>query len=151
MKTTAVLIAAACSLLAAPVFAGPPACDARTTTGNWAFRCEGELPAPTLTPTRSLGTCVVSRTGFFNCTGSVNLGGMVVPQAVQGQAHNNADCTGTIRYEQQIGGQPAPPLDINYVILDDGDTIWGLPINSGGVLSCTLRRVSDGKGRGHGE
>jgi hypothetical protein len=141
----AAFIAAICSLFASPAFAAP-ACDARTTAGNWAFRCEGELPAPGPTATRSLGTCVASRSGFFDCTGSVNLGGAVLPQAVQGQAHNNADCTGTIHYEQQIGGQPAPPLDINYVILDNGDTIWGLPLNSGGVLACTLRRMSQGNG-----
>jgi hypothetical protein len=40
---------------------------------------------------------------------------------------------------------PAPPIDIDYVILDDGSTLWGLPLNSGGVLACTLRRVSDGR------
>jgi hypothetical protein len=151
MKTNAALIAAACSLLAAPAFAGPPACDARTTTGYWVARCEGELPAPTPTSTRTLSTCVASRTGFFSCTGTANVGGMIVSQTVQGQAINNPDCTGTIHYEQQLGGQPAPPLDINYVILDDGDTIWGLPLNTGTAVACTLRRLSDGKGRGRGE
>ena len=139
-------VAAVLSLLMSPAFAGP-SCDQRTTTGTWAFRCEGKLSAPDPTPARSLGTCTATRDAYWRCTGDVNLGGVIVPQAVQGQAHNNADCTGSIRYEQTIGGQPAPPLDINYVILDGGDTIWGLPLNSGGVLTCSLRRLSEHKPR----
>jgi hypothetical protein len=70
---------------------------------------------------------------------------MIVPQTVQGQAINNPDCTGTIHYEQTLGGQPADPIDINYVILDEGDTIWGLPISGGALLACTLRRISEDK------
>jgi len=143
MKHVAYIAVAGLSFMVPSAFAAP-ACDQRTTAGTWMARCEGELPAPTPTPARSLITCVASRDAFWKCSGTVNLGGMIIPQTVQGQAQNNPDCTGVIHYEQTLGGQPAPPLDINYVILDGGDTIWGLPLNSGGVLACTLRRVSPG-------
>ena len=132
------------ALLAAlsfPAFADD-ACDAKTTTGQWVFKCEGELPTPAPTQLRSLGTCDASRYGYFRCTGTANLGGTIIPQSLQGQANNHGDCTGTIRYEQILGGQPGPPLDITYVIHDNGDEIWGLPLNSGGVMSCRLRRMS---------
>ena len=40
-----------------------------------------------------------------------------------------------------INGTPAGQLQIDYVILENGSEIWGLPLNSGGVLACTLRRM----------
>jgi len=72
----------------------------------------------------------------------VNLGGTILEQALDGQANNNADCTGTITYTQTIFGQPAPDLNIRYVIWDQGDRISGLPVDAGSVLvspSLTLR------------
>ena len=46
-------------------------------------------------------------------------------QELHGQAHNNSDCTGSIIYEQTLGGQPAGTLQITYVIFDQGDAIKG--------------------------
>jgi len=132
------MISIAMAVLAAPAIAAP-ACTQRTTAGTWSFKCEGELPVGV--PTRSLGTCVTSKEAYWQCTGQVNAGGTILQQQVQGQATNNADCTGHIVYDQTINGVPAGQLDINYVILDNGNTIWGLPLNSGGVLACTLRRI----------
>ena len=133
------IIAASIALVAAPAFAAP-ACTPRTTTGTWAFKCEGELPVNV--PTRSLGTCEVSQSAYWRCTGQVNAGGTILQQEVQGQADNHGDCTGTIVYDQKINGAPAGQLEINYVILEKGDAIWGLPLNSGGVLACTLQRLN---------
>ena len=118
-----------------------PQCTQQTTRGDWGFTCEGELPAGGAS-LRSLGTCTASRTAFWDCTATVNLGGQLVPQELHGQAQNNADCTGTITYEQSLGGQPAGQLKINYVIFDQGDAIKGLPTNSGGVLACSLKRIN---------
>ena len=118
-----------------------PQCTQQTTRGNWGFTCEGELPAGGAS-LRSLGTCTASRTGFWDCTATVNLGGQIVPQELHGQAHNNADCTGNISYEQSLGGQPAGQLNIKYVVFDQGDVIKGLPTNSGGVLACSLKRIN---------
>ena len=70
------------------------------------------------------------------------MAGQILPQALQGQANNEPNCTGTITYKQTIFGQPAPDLNIRYVILDNGDSIKGLPIDSGQVLSCVLNRIS---------
>ena len=79
---------------------------------------------------------------FWDCTATVNLGGQIVSQELHGQAQNSADCTGVITYEQSLGGRPAGQLKINYIIFDQGDTIQGLPTNSGGVLACSLKRIS---------
>src|ERR1700686_157963 len=101
-------------------------CNQQTTRGFWAFTCDGYLaPAPEapLLPARLLGTCNASKTAYWGCEGSANVAGQVLVQALHGQAHNNENCTGTITYTQTIFGQPAPDLNIRYVILDEGDKI----------------------------
>lgn len=116
-------------------------CTQQTTRGTWMYSCEGSLPAPNPTPTRMLGTCAASATGYWTCTGNVNLGGQIIPHALQGQAHNQPDCTGFISYTHTLGGAPAGTLDIQYVISGGGLALDGLPTNSGGVLSCSLHRI----------
>jgi hypothetical protein len=120
-----------------------PACNQQTTRGSWVYICEGTIPtAPGESASaRILGTCNASRLGFFNCTGYVNLGDGPIPQTLQGQANNNADCTGTISYTQTLGGAPAGTLDIDYVVSEGGTAINGLPVNPGALLSCTLKRI----------
>lgn len=145
MRRTSIAIAL---IVVAPAALGAPHCSDQTTKGYWEASCDGYLtpppPAPqTLLPSRLLGTCTASKTGYFDCKGTVNLGGAVpIEQTLQGQAQNNVDCTGTITYTQTINGHPAPDLNIRYVIRDNGDTINGLPIDPGQVLSCVLHRIS---------
>ena len=119
-------------------------CDAETTQGTWVYTCEGTLPTPSQTNTRLLGRCSASRTGYFSCEGSANVGTQILSQTLQGQAQTNANCTGRILYSQTINGAPAAPLDIQYVVSEKGDAISGLPTNSGGVLSCRLARIGNG-------
>jgi hypothetical protein len=59
----------------------------RTTTGTWAFKCEGELPVGA--PTRSLGTCITTKDAFWRCSGQANAGGIILQQELQGQATNS--------------------------------------------------------------
>lgn len=125
----------------APSVLASPACTQQLTRGAWVYTCEGTLPTPSPTPTRLLGTCNASKSAYWTCEGSANLGGTIIPQSLQGQANNNADCTGTISYTQTLGGNPAGTLDIQYVISEGGNAINGLPVNSGGVLSCSLKRI----------
>ena len=140
MKASSIVCLIA-SLYASTLVAAP-LCSPQTTRGTWVYTCEGELPIPAMTPARLLGTCTSSRDAYWNCSGSVNLGGLVLPQTLQGQADNNPDCTGTITYANTVGGQSAGNLDIQYVISDGGSSINGLPTNSGGVLACSLKRIS---------
>jgi hypothetical protein len=139
------LCAFACSAYATSAMAGPP-CNAATTKGAWVYTCEGTLPPPPPAPptqinTRILGNCTASKTGFFSCTGTVNLGGTILSQGLNGQATTLPNCTGTISYTQTVAGYSAPNLDINYVVSDGGSAINGLPTNSNGVLSCSLKRI----------
>jgi hypothetical protein len=119
-------------------------CDQKLTRGSWMYTCEGTLPGPAgPTATRMLGTCSASRSAYWTCSGTVNLGGAILPQELVGQATNHPNCTGTISYAHTLGGQSAGVLEINYVIFRSGNAISGLPVNSGGVLSCSLRRIGN--------
>ena len=133
--------------VALPAMAGGQ-CNQQTTRGAWQYTCDGYLvpppPAPpALVPSRILGTCTASKTAYWSCSGTVNLGGTILQQGLNGQASNNNDCTGTITYTQTIFGQPAPDLQIQYVISDNGDTIKGLPVSPNQVLSCLLNRTGN--------
>ena len=133
-------VAVACGAVSLSTFAGSR-CEQDTTEGTWMYTCEGSLPAPTQTSTRILGRCTTSKQAIWSCEGTVNLGGQIIAQSLRGQANNVPNCTGTISYAQTLGGAPAGSLDIQYVIFDKGDAISGLPVNSGGILSCSLRRI----------
>lgn len=124
-------------------WAGPSeTCTQGTTRGNWVYTCEGTLPtAGAPANTRLLGLCSASRTGYWDCSGKLNLGGTVLEQTLKGQAYNQSNCTGTITYDSTVGGQPAGTLDIFYVISDGGTAISGLPTNPGVVLACSLHRI----------
>jgi hypothetical protein len=132
-----ILCAGASSALAAP------ACNQQTTRGSWVATCEGTITPPggVATPTRLLGTCDASKSGYWTCTGNVSFGAGPIPQTLQGQAYPNADCTGFISYTQTLGGNPAGTLDIDYVVSEGGTKIDGLPINQGALLSCSLKRI----------
>jgi hypothetical protein len=145
MKRSILLLVPLCCV-ALPALAEPQ-CTPKTTRGTWEYTCEGFLPpAPNQASVaaRLLGTCTASDTAYWTCLGSFNIGGVVVQQGqtLKGQANNSEDCTGFISYQTAVFGQPGPNLDIRYVIWDDGDRISGLPVNSGGVLSCSLHRMS---------
>jgi len=136
--------------VALPALAGSN-CSQQTTRGSWQYTCDGYLVPPSappteLVPSRILGTCTASKMAYWNCEGTVNLGGTILEQALHGQAVNTDDCTGTITYTQTIFGQPAPELKIQYVISDNGDTIKGLPVSPNQVLSCLLNRTSNSDG-----
>jgi hypothetical protein len=147
---TSILAIATLGMAAAPAMADTPACSAETVRGFYAFLCEGHATAlppapPSLVPMRYFGTCSGDRTAFFHCEGTYNAGGDVVPVDIAGQAFTNPDCTGTITYDQFIGTQPIGQLMIRYVVLDGGDTLWGMPTGtvppSALVSSCHLRRI----------
>ncbi len=140
MKRLSLILMISC-LVVPSAFAGP-ACRSDTTKGSWVYTCEGLLPGPQLTPTRMLGHCTANRTADWNCEGTVNLGGQIIPQQLTGQANNLPNCTGKISYQHTLGGASAGSLDIQFVIHDSGNAIHGLPVNSGGVLACTLRRIN---------
>lgn len=121
-------------------------CSTLTTVGRYSVVCDGYLtPAANapLTPAKILGIVTANDDGVFNGSATVSLGGTIVPQTVTGPATINKDCSGSITYAQTLGGQAGPPLDITFVVSQEGNRIDGLATDTGAVLSCVLRRLSN--------
>jgi hypothetical protein len=119
-------------------------CSTHTIRGNWGVTCTGNLtPAANapLTPTRILGTCTSTLEGEFQCEGTMSLGGIILAQTMSGKAIVNENCTGSIRYTQTLDGNPAPDMNIRFLIFDSGKLIDGLPVDKGANLACTLKRM----------
>jgi hypothetical protein len=121
-------------------------CSTRTTAGKYAVTCDGFLtPAPgaPLVPAKILSVATADRKGNFTASGTISIGGTILQQEVTGTEQLNPDCTGTITYEQTIGGQPGPPLDITFFVSQDGNIIDGLVVDPGTALACKLTRTKD--------
>ena len=119
-------------------------CFTTTTAGRYVVACSGYLsPAPSapLVPAKILGTATADGEGNFSGSATASIGGGILKQTVKGTEQLNHDCTGTITYTQTLNGQPGPPLDITFVVSENGDRIDGLVTDAGAVLSCELRRI----------
>ena len=121
-------------------------CSPATTLGKYLIVCEGYLSpaagAP-LVPAKVLATATFDHNGSIQGKGLVSIGGgPAVTQVVSGKENINHDCTGTVKYTQTIAGQPAPDLNIAFVVSQRGNRIDGLVTDPGAVLSCTLHRTS---------
>ena len=123
-------------------------CSTRTTEGTYLVVCNGYLstgPSTPLLPAKLLATATADDGGTFQGVGTLSLGGQILKQTAVGTEQINSDCTGSITYAQTINGAPFPdPLDINFVVSEDGNRIDGISTDPGTVFSCELRRTSRG-------
>jgi hypothetical protein len=115
-------------------------CTVHTTNARYGTTCQGfvstALGAP-LMPFSLLGTCTGDANGFFKCTGTQSFDGTVVPAVDEGQSVVNPDCTGQIIYNKGTAGE----LDINFLILNDGQELRGMLQNAGTAVQCDLIRM----------
>jgi hypothetical protein len=119
-------------------------CSTRTTAGRYLVRCDGFLtsgPNAPQVPAKTLAIATADKNGNFNGSGTVSVGGITVTQTLTGTEQMNPDCTGTITYWQTINGQPAPPVNITFVVSEGGDEIAGLVTDSGNTFACELSRT----------
>ncbi len=123
-------------------------CSAKTTVGRYVVICNGFLsPGPNapLLPAKILSTTISDDQGNINGSGTVMIGGgPKISQTVSGTENLNSDCTGNITYQTTLNGQAGQPLNITFVVSEDGDRIDGLVVDPGTVFSCELHRISKG-------
>ena len=120
-------------------------CSPKTTAGKYLVVCDGYLPpAPGLpaVPAKELAIATADKNGTFNGNGTISVGGVILQQTVSGTEQLDPDCTGSITFQQTLNGQPAPPIDITFVVSQHGDRINGLVVDAGTVFSCKLTRTS---------
>lgn len=119
-------------------------CSAQTTVGRYIVICNGYLsPGPNapLLPAKLLGNVTADQGGTFTGSSTVMIGGgPAITQNVIGTESLGEDCNGTISYTTTLNGNPGPPLDINFVVSENGDRIDGLVVDPGTVFSCELHR-----------
>jgi hypothetical protein len=118
----------------------------RSTAGRYIVVCNGYLsPGPNapLLSAKLLGSVTADDGGTFTGSSTVMIGGGPPhTQTVTGTERLNLDGTGTITYDQKIDNQQGPPLDIVFIVSDNGDRIEGLATDPGTVFSCELHRTS---------
>jgi hypothetical protein len=124
-------------------------CTTHTTAGKYLVRCDGFLtPGPNApqVPAKTLAIATADRHGTFTGLGTASLGGLIVTQALTGTEQINSDCTGTITFSQTIttpqGTQPGPPINITFVVTENGNKIDGLVTDPGSTFACRLTRIS---------
>jgi len=118
----------------------------RSTAGRYIVVCNGYLsPGPNapLLPAKLLGSVTADDSGTFTGSSTVMIGGGPPhTQTVTGTERLNPDGTGAITYDQKIDNQQGPPLDITFIVSDNGNRIDGLATDPGTVFSCELHRTS---------
>jgi hypothetical protein len=127
----------------------------RSTAGTYSVICDGYLTFPNpfppnsnppsfqFAPAKALGTATADYSGHFTGTTQLSVGGFaVVTQTVTGTEVLNPNGTGTITYATTIDGNPGPPLNITFVVSENGDRFDGLSTDPGTVFACVLRRIS---------
>jgi hypothetical protein len=90
----------------------------------------------------ALITVAIDANGNAAGGGKASIGGTIVDQTVSGKSSTSANCTGTVSYDQKINGQPAPKLNLAFLVLAKGDEIRGMSVDPGTAMICNLVRTS---------
>jgi hypothetical protein len=98
-----------------------------------------------LVPIKQVGVATGDASGFWTGATTINIAGqIIIPRAtVSGQAILNPDCTGSIAYNK---GTPSE-VNINFVVNPTTKEILGVTTDKGSVISCELKRMSNGHGK----
>jgi hypothetical protein len=136
-----------------PSFSQGPACSNRLIAGDYSYTCTGMVVLQDGTPPvpiAILGVAYGDADGNWRGAATMSLNGTMMPQfsttdpSLGGKpAVVKKDCTGTITYQTYLDSnhtQPLGPLPINFVIMNDGNELKGLPTNQGYTVTCHLVR-----------
>jgi hypothetical protein len=122
-------------------------CSNSNTAGTYSVVCDG-WTVPTagapLVPIKQVGIATGDASGNWSGATTINIAGQtVIPDAkVTGQGTVNSDCTGSITYNK---GTPNP-INITFVVNLKTEEIFGLVTDKGSVISCVLKRMTNGRG-----
>lgn len=120
-------------------------CSDETIQGGYSGTCTGWItPAPNASMVQfsALITVAIDANGNAAGGGKASIGGTIVDQTVSGKSSTSANCTGTVSYDQKINGQPAPKLNLAFLVLAKGDEIRGMSVDPGTAMICNLVRTS---------
>jgi hypothetical protein len=117
----------------------PPAphFSARDVRGNYAFTCTGTVSGM---PYAQLGSGSCDGVDTCRATGFTNQDGVKVTSTFVGKFTVDSDGLGFVTYDISVGGEVVAQLPIQFVVLNGGREIWGLPIAPGFSVLCDLKK-----------
>jgi hypothetical protein len=135
---------------------GPGKCSNRAIAGTYSYTCTGMVLLPNVAapvPIAILGVAHGDAAGNWHAAATMSFNGTFMPQYATTDpnlggvpAVVKSDCSGTITYQTYTGDPNATdsqymgPLPINFVIMNNGSEIKGLPTNPGYTVTCHLVR-----------
>lgn len=105
--------------------------------GDYGFTCTGTVYEK---PFAGIGQ--VSCDGRSKCwgAGTLNPNGVSLPWTFTGYYALGADGRGQVTYDQTVAGGPAPQLHIDFVVMNNGNELRGMPTDSEYIVTCELAR-----------
>ena len=145
MKPKTFVLSACCVLLLLSTARAQDACSFQTIHARYGATCQGFVfagpgnftPGASLSPFSLLGICKGNATGYFTCSGTQSIGGVIIPAPAAGQSIVNPNCGGQITYNK---GTPQQ-LIFNFLILHHGNELHGMLQNPGSAVQCDLVRM----------
>ena len=130
-------------------------CSNKSIQGSYASTCTGTvvINQSTSMPIAIIGVVTSDGKGHFEGPATADFGGQFMPEYFSTTGPNaqpsvvNSDCTGTITYEMYTANPISQdsvdlgPLPIDFVVMDDGNQIRGMPTAPGYIVTCQLIRV----------
>ena len=115
-------------------------CSNDMTAGTYMVSCGGFITpvvnGPSL-PMTLLGIVTGDLSGNFSGSPTNMIAGAMTPGTVAGPAQINGDCTGKITYNKGTPGE----MNIQFVVLSNGDEMRGMVVDKGANVSCHLIRI----------
>ena len=130
----------------------PYKCTNATGKGQYGYSCSGVAPNPldafATEPSAAYGVVTGDGTGQWNGYGKVSFNGkMIVPWTHKTRPYDlsivNSDCTGSVTYEVTVGGNSVPDAHFEFVIVNGGQEIKGIPVDAGYAVVCQLIQLSE--------
>ena len=147
-RLSSVLLLAACVLTFGPDLWAQNTCTSATITGRYCYRVTGFASyfGSPLTPTSSLGTATLEKTGHDSIAVSISwtqsIGGANESLSGTGVATVKPDCTGSGTFTVTEFGLP---IDFELVVLNEGKLIRMFPKSSAFaqfVMDATFEQMS---------
>ena len=102
--------------------------------GDYGFTCTGTVYEK---PFAGVGQLSCDRSRCWGA-GTLNPNGVSLPWTFTGYYTLGADGRGQVTYDQTVAGGPAPQLHIDFVVMNNGNELRGMPTDSGYIVTCEL-------------
>ncbi len=147
-KTFALAAITGLALSVAPAAkADDKGCSNTSLQGTFAFTSTGFITAPAerAGPVGEVGTQTFDGKGGTTGSATLSANGNILQLTLTGTYTVNPDCTGKFNVQVAVLGGPVFPLEVFFVIADNGAEFHGIETGTGLVVTRIARKLSPGK------